>query len=169
VQPSEQVAHDGELLGTIGKRDTFDEPGHQDGASVEVRDRVVDRKTLRGKVVPLQESQDAGVTLDAGPRTGGRERTRDPRVAVEPVDAEDVGLVHTDLRRRLRIDAVATSKVGEQSLGNGLVVHAGAETLEIAQRFGVALARLRGVPPDDLLEVAVPGHDKPPLDTLVPQ
>lgn len=129
MQPSEQVTHDGELLGTTGKREAFDEPGHEARASIEVRHRVVHRKTLRREVVPLQESQDRGVALDAGSRTGGRERTRDPRVAIMAVDTEDVSVVHTDLRRRDRVDAVAIPKVGEQAVSNGLVMHAGTETL----------------------------------------
>jgi hypothetical protein len=39
-----------------------------------------------------------------------------------------------------------------------LVVHSGTETLEVRQRFGVALPSLLGVAPDNLLEAGVLGH-----------
>jgi hypothetical protein len=48
--------------------------------------------------------------------------------------------------------------MGEKPLSNGLVVHPRAETLEIRQRFGVALPSLLGVAPDNLFEAGVPGH-----------
>ena len=55
--------------------------------------------------------------------------------------------------------------MGEQPLGNGLVVHPRPEILQIGQRFGVALPGFFGVAPDNLLETGVLGHGKPPLDT----
>jgi hypothetical protein len=55
-----------------------------------------------------------------------------------------------------RHDAVAIPEMDEQPLGSGLVVHARAETLEIGQRFGVALPSARvSAPaevPEDILE-----------------
>ena len=158
VQPSEQLTHHGELRGTVGELDAFDEPRHEDRAAIEVRYRIIDRQALRGKVLPLQESQDRGVALDTGTRPSGGKRAGDPRVAVIPVDAEDVGLVHTELRRRDRVNAVAIPEMGEKPLSHGLVVHSRTETLEIRQRFGVALPSLLGVAPDNLLEAGVLGH-----------
>ncbi|HWD77943.1 MAG TPA: hypothetical protein VG497_03655, partial [Kribbella sp.] len=64
-----------------------------------------------GVVVLLQEPQYGGIALDAGPRPGRRERPRDPRGTVVPVDAEHVRLVHAELRRRDRVDPVAVPKV----------------------------------------------------------
>ena len=169
VQPSEQVTHDGDLA-ALGHGLALDEPGDEDRAPLEVGHRVLDCETFRGVVVPLQESQDRGVTLGTGPRTGGVERTRDPRVAVVAVDAEDVGGVHAELRRRSRVDAVPAPQMREQAVGGGFVVHARTESLEVGQGFGVALPGLPGVAPDDLLEAGVLGHgNKPPLNTFVPQ
>ena len=71
VQPSEQLTHHGELRGTVGELDAFDEPRHEDRAAIEVRYRIVDRQALRGIVLPLQESQDRGVALDTGTRPSG--------------------------------------------------------------------------------------------------
>ena len=79
------------------------EPRHEDRAAIEVRYGVIGRQALRGTVLPLQESQDRGVALDTGTRPGGGERAGDPRAAVIAVDAEHVGLVHTELRRRDRV------------------------------------------------------------------
>src|SRR6204780_2401497 len=90
VQPSEQLAHHGELRGTVGELDAFNEPRHEDRAAIEVRHRIVDRQALRGIVLPLQESQDCGVALDTGPRPSRGERAGDPRAAVITVDAEHV-------------------------------------------------------------------------------
>ena len=98
----------------------------------------------------LQEPQDRCVALNTGTRPSGRKGSGDPRLAVLPVDAEDVSLVHTQLRRSDSIDAVAIPQVGEQPLGNGLVVHSRTESLEICQRFGVALPGLLGVAADNL-------------------
>jgi hypothetical protein len=158
VQPSEQLAQHGELRGTVGERDAFDEPRHEDRAAVEVRHRIVGRQALRGIVLALQEGQDRGVALGAGPRPGGGKRAGHPRAAVIAVDAEHVGLMHAELRRRDRVDAVAIPQVGEEPVGRGLVVHPRAEALEIRQRFGVALTGLLGVAPDNLLEAGVLGH-----------
>jgi hypothetical protein len=36
VQPSEQFTHHDDLVGTVGKRDAFDEPRHEDSAAIEV-------------------------------------------------------------------------------------------------------------------------------------
>src|SRR5262249_19769395 len=55
------------------------------------------------------------------------------------------------------------------SAKNWLVVHSHTETLEIRQRFGVALPRLLGQAPDSLLEPAVLVHDNPPMTPPVPQ
>ena len=66
--------------------------------------------------------------------------------------------MHTELRRRDRVNAVAIPKMGEKQLSHGLVVHPRTKTLEIGQRFGVALPSLFGVAPDNLLEAGVPGH-----------
>ena len=158
MQPSEQLTHHGELRGTVGELDTFDEPRHQDRAAIEVRYRIVGRQALRGIVLPLQEPEDCGVALNTGTRPSGGKRTGDPRPAVIAVDAEHVGLVHTELRRRDRVNAVAIPEMSEKPLGNGLVVHSRTKTLEIRQRFGVALPSLLGVAPDNLLEAGVPGH-----------
>src|ERR1700733_7656995 len=158
VQPSEQLTHHGELRGTVGELDAFDEPRHEDRAAIEVRYRIVDRQALRRKVVLLQESQDRSVALDTGTRPSRGKRAGDPRAAVLPVDAEDVGLVHTELRRRDRVYAVAIPEMGEKPLSHGLMVHPRTETLEIHQRFGIALPSLLGVAPDNLLEAGVPGH-----------
>ena len=158
MQPSEQVTHHGELRGTFGELDAFDEPGHEDRAAVEVRYRIIDRQALRGKAMPLQESQDRGVALNTGTRPSGGKGVGDPRVTVLPVDAEDVGFVHAELGRRDRVYAVAIPEMGEKPLSNGLVVHSRAETLEIGQRFGVALPSFLGVAPDNLLEAGVLGH-----------
>ena len=158
MQPSEQLTHHGELRGTAGELDAFYEPRHKDHAAIEVRYRMVDRQAFRGIVLPLQESQDCGVALNTGTRPSGRERAGDPRAAVIAVDAEYVGLVHTELRRRDRVNAVAIPEMSEKPLGNGLVVHPRTETLEIRQRFGVALPNLLGVAPDNLLEAGVLGH-----------
>ena len=76
------------------------------------------------------------------------------------VDAEHIGLVHTELRRRDRVDTVAITEMGEKSLSIGLVVHSRTETLEIGQCLGVALPRLLGVAPDNLLEAGVFGHEQ---------
>ena len=169
VQPSEQLTHHGELLRAVGERSASDEPRHQDRAAIEVRYRVLGRQALRGIVVALQEPEDSSVALGACPRTGGRKDACDPRAAVIAVDAEHVGLVHTELRRRDRVNAVAIPNMSEQPLGNGLVVHPRTEPLKICQRFRVALTGILGVAPDNLLEAGVPCHGKPPLDTLVPQ
>ena len=91
----------------------FNEPRHEDRAAIEVRYRIIGRQALRGIVLPLQESQDRGVALSTGTRPGGGKRAGDPRVAVPPVDAEDVGLVHTELRRRDRVNAVAIPQMSE--------------------------------------------------------
>src|ERR1700722_8517391 len=119
--------------------------------------------------MPYQESEDRGVALNTGTRPGRGKRAGDPRVAVLPVDAEHVGLVHTELRRRDRVNAVAIPEMSEQPLRNWLVVHSRTETVEFRQRFGVTLPSLLGVAPDNLLEAGVLGHDMPPRDTLVPQ
>jgi hypothetical protein len=158
VQPSEQLTHHGELRGTVGERDAFDEPRHEDRAAIEVRHRIIDRQALRRIVLPLQESQDRGVTLGTGTRPGGGKRAGDPRAAILAVDAEYVGLVHTKLRRRDRVNAVAIPEMGEKPPGSGLVVHSRTETLDIRQCFGVALPSLLGVAADNLLEAGVPGH-----------
>ena len=92
MQPSEQLTHHGELRGTVGELGAFDEPGHKDRTAIEVRYGIIDREALRGIVLPLQEPQDRGIALDAGTRPGGGERAGDPRLAVVPVDAEDVVL-----------------------------------------------------------------------------
>src|SRR5207237_1093517 len=99
-----------------------------------------------------------GVALDAGARPSGRKRARDPRVTVAPVDPEDVGVVHAELGCRDCVDTVVLPDMGEQSVGNGLVVHPRTETLEICERFAVALPGFLGVTPNDLLEAAVLGH-----------
>jgi len=39
-------------------------------------------------------------------------------------------------------------------------MHPRTETLDIRQRFGVALPSLLGVPPDNLLEAGVLGHEQ---------
>src|ERR1017187_5502926 len=158
VQPSEQLTHHGELCGTVGELDAFDEPRHEDRAAIEVRYRIIDRQALRGIVLPLQESQDRGVPLDTGTRPSGGKRAGDPRAAVIAVDAEDVGFVRTELGRRDRDNAEAIPEMGEKPLSNGLVMHSRTETLEIRQRFGVALTSLLGVAPDNLLEAGVLGH-----------
>ena len=158
VQPAEQLTHHGELRGTVGEPGAFDKPRHEDRAAIEVRYRIIDRQALRRKVMLLQESEDRGVALDTGARPSRGKRTGDPRVVVLPVDAEDVGLVHTEPGRRDRVYAVAIPEMGEKQLGHGLVVHSRTETLEIRQRCGVALPGLRGVAPDNLLEAGVPGH-----------
>ena len=158
VQPSEQLTHHGELRGTIGERGAVNEPRHEDRAAIEVRYGIIDRQALRGIVLPLQESEDRGVALNAGPRPSGGKRAGDPWPAVIAVDAEHVRLVHAELRRRGRVNAVAIPEMGQQPLGDGLVVHPRAETLDIRQRFGVALPSLLGVAPDNLLEAGVPGH-----------
>src|SRR5271169_2048965 len=158
VQPSEQLTHHGELRGTVGELDAFDEPRHQDRAAIEVRYGIVDRQALRGIVLPLQESQDRGVALNTGTRPGGGKRAGNPRAAVMAVDAEHVGLVHTELRRRDRVDAVAIPEMSQKPLRNWLVVHPRTEALDIRQRFGVALTGLLGVAPDNLLEAGVLGH-----------
>src|ERR1700691_794773 len=113
VQPSEQLAHHGELRGTVGELDAFNEPRHEDRAAIEVRYRIIDRQALRGIVLPLQESQDRGVALGTGTRPGGGKRAGHPRAAVVAVDAEHVGLVHTELRRRDRVNAVAIPQMSE--------------------------------------------------------
>ena len=158
MQPSEQLTHHGELRGTVGELDAFDEPRHEDRAAIEVRDRIIDRQALRRKVMPPQESQDRGVPLDTGTRPSRGKRAGDPRAAVIAVDAEDVGLVHTELGRRDRVYAVTIPEMGEKPLSHGLVMHSRAETLEIRQSFGVALPSLPGVAPDNLLEAGVLGH-----------
>jgi hypothetical protein len=48
--------------------------------------------------------------------------------------------------------------MGEKPLGNGLVVHPRTQTLDIRQRFGVALPSLLGVATDNLFEAGVLGH-----------
>ncbi len=48
VQPSEQFSQHGELRGTAGKLNAFDEPRHQDRTAIEVRYRIVARQALRG-------------------------------------------------------------------------------------------------------------------------
>ena len=148
----------------------LDEPRHEDRTAIEVRYRVIDRQALRGVVLPLQEPQDRGVTLDAGPRTSRRKGSGDPRLAVTPIDSEDVGLVHAELGRRDGVDAVAIPEMGEKPRRNGLVVHSRAEALQIHQRLGVALPSLPGVAPDNLLEAGVlghgqasPSHPRPPV------
>ena len=113
VQPSEQRTHHGELRGTVGELDAFNEPRDEDRTAIEVRYRIVDRQALRGILLPLQEPEDCGVTLNTGTRPAGGERAGDPRAAVIAVDAEHVGLVHTELRRRDRINAVAIPKMSE--------------------------------------------------------
>ena len=168
VQPSEQLTHHGELRGPVGELGAVDEPRHQDRAAVEVRYRVAGRQAFGGIVLPLQEAEDGGVALNAGPRPGGRERAGDPRAAVIAVDAEHVGLVHTELRRRDRVNAVAIPEMSEQPLRNWLVVHPRTEILQIGQRFGVALPSLLSVAPDNLLEAGVLGHDKPPVTPSSP-
>jgi hypothetical protein len=42
--------------------------------------------------------------------------------------------MHTELRRRDRVNAAAIPEMGEKPLSNGLVVHSRTETLEIRQR-----------------------------------
>jgi hypothetical protein len=158
MQPSEQLTHHGELRGTVREPDAFNEPGHQDRAAIEVRYRITGRRAFRGIVLPLQESQDRGVALNTGPRPGGGKRAGDSRAAVFAVDAEYVGLVRTELRRRDRVNAVATPEMSEKPLRNWLVVHPRTKTLEIGQRVGVALPSLLGVAPDNLLEAGVLGH-----------
>src|ERR1022692_1234641 len=113
VQPSEQLTHHGELRGTVGEPGAFNEPRNEDRAAIEVRYRVIGRQALRGIVLPLQESQDRGVALNTGTRPSGGKRAGDPRVAVITVDAEHVGLVHTQLRRRGRVNAVAIPQMSE--------------------------------------------------------
>ena len=66
--------------------------------------------------------------------------------------------MHAELRRRDRVNAVAIPEMGEQLPRNWLVVHSRAETLEIHQRFGVALPSLLGVAPDNLLAAGILRH-----------
>jgi hypothetical protein len=113
VQPSEQPAHQGELRGTRWELDALNEPRHEDRAAIEVRYGIVDSQALRGIVMPLQEPQDRGVALNTGTRPGGRERAGDPRAAVSAVDAEHVGLMHTELRRPDGLDAVVIPEMSE--------------------------------------------------------
>jgi hypothetical protein len=113
VQPSEQLTHHGELHGTVGEVDAVNEPRHEDRAAMEVRYRIVDRQALRGIVLPFQESEDCGVALNTGARPSGGESAGDPRAAVIAVDAEHVGLVHAELRRRDRVNAVAIPEMSE--------------------------------------------------------
>ena len=67
----------------------------------------------------------------------------DPRAAVIAVDPEHVGLVHTELRRRDRVNAVAIPEMSEQPPGNRLVVHPRTEpgTLHPRQVTGAAATR----------------------------
>ena len=75
VQPSEQLTHHGELRSTVGERDAFNEPRHEDRAAIEVRYRIIDRQALRGIVLSLQESENCGVALNTGTRpSGGKAR-----------------------------------------------------------------------------------------------
>jgi hypothetical protein len=106
----------------------------------------------------LEEAQDRGIALHARPRSSRRERSGDPRLAVVAVDAEDVGVVHAELRCRRRIDAVAVSEMCEQALSGGLMMHPPLEALEVRQRLGVALPGLLRVAPDNPLETRVLGH-----------
>jgi hypothetical protein len=71
VQPPEQVTHHGELPGTVGELNAFNEPRHEDRAAIEVRYRIAGRQPFRGVVLPLQEAEDGGVALDTGTRPGG--------------------------------------------------------------------------------------------------
>ncbi len=158
MQPSEQLTHHAELRGTVGELDAFYEPRYEDRASVKVRYRVIDRQALRGIVVLLQEAQDRGVALNTGARPSGRKRPGDPRAAVIAVDAEHVGLVHTELGRRDRVYTVAIPEMGQKPLSIGLVVHSRPEALEIRQCLGVALAGRLGVAADNPLEPGVLGH-----------
>src|SRR6202034_3108057 len=89
----------------------------------------------------------------------------DPRAAIVTVDAEHVGLVHTEPGRGDRVNAVAVPQMSKQPFGDWLVVHSRAETLEIGQCFGVALPGFLGVPPDDFLETGVLGHGQALPDT----
>src|SRR5271170_2916796 len=66
VQPSEQLAHHGELRGIIGKPGAFNKPRHEHGAAIEVRYGIIGRQALRGVVLPLQVPEDRRVAL--GPR-----------------------------------------------------------------------------------------------------
>ncbi len=146
MQPSEQVTHDGELLAALvsdghGERPAGDESGDEDGRVVERRHRVVGREPLRRVVVPLEEPQDRGIAFDAGPRAGRRERARNPRVAVAAVNAKDVVMVLTGLRRGDRVDAVVIPEMGDQTLTGGLVKHPGLEPFKVGERLGVALTR----------------------------
>ena len=101
------------IRGTAGELDAFNEPRHEDRAAIEVRYRIVDRQALRGIVVPLQESQDRGVALNPGTRPSGGKRAGDPGATVIAVDAEHVGLVHAELRRRSRVNAVAIPEMNQ--------------------------------------------------------
>jgi len=38
----------GELRGTVGELDSFDEPRHEDRAAIEVRYGIIDRQALAG-------------------------------------------------------------------------------------------------------------------------
>ena len=158
VQPSEQAAHHRELLRAVRELVTLDEAGHKDRAAVEVGYRVIDRQTLRGVVLSLQEPQDRGVAFHACPGASGRKGPCHPRVPVLAVDAEDVGLVHAELGHRDRLYVVVIPQMGEQALSHGLVLHSPTEALQVSQRFGVALTSVLGVVPDYLLETAVLRH-----------
>src|SRR5580704_3513808 len=163
MQPSEQVAHDGKLLAALvsdrrGERPAGDESGDEDGRVVERRHRVVGREPLRRVVVPLQEPQDRGIAFDAGPRAARRERARNPRVAIAALNAKDVVMVLTGLRRGDRVNAVVIPEMGDQTLTDGLVKHPGLEPFKVGERFGVALTGVVRVAPYNLLETAVLGH-----------
>src|SRR5579862_7533769 len=166
MQPSEQVTQDGELLDTLlpdcrrRQQRAADEPSDEDGRSVEGRHRLVDRSPLRRVVLPLEEPQNRRVAFNACPRTRRRKHTRNPRVAVAAVDTEDVVIVPAGLGRGDGVDFVAIPQMGEQALSRGLVEQPRFETLEISERFGVALAGVVRVAADNLLETAVLGHEQ---------
>jgi hypothetical protein len=110
--------------------------------------------------MPLQEPQDGGVALNARSWTGGGKRARDPRIAVGPIDPENLCLVHADFGGRHGVDAVVIPNMREHVLGGGFVDHPIFETLEIDKRLGVALPGCPGVTPDNLIETPVPGHEQ---------
>jgi hypothetical protein len=96
-----------------GEQPAGDESGDEDGRVVERRHGVVGREPLRRIVVTLQEPQNRGIALDAGPRASRRERARNPRVAVAAFNAKNVVMVLTGLRRGDPLNAVMIPEMGE--------------------------------------------------------
>ena len=108
VQPSEQLTHHGELRGTVGEPGAFNEPRRQDRAAIEVRYRIAGRQALRSRNRRIAASP----STPARGRAGGNARATHGLPSLRSM-RKHVGVMHTELRRRDRVYAVAIPEMSE--------------------------------------------------------